>query len=63
MPLEHVDGVRGAGEGPPVEPAAVRRFVEAALALSENPRPEVVERYLLASHALGDSFATNGCAR
>jgi len=31
---------------------AVRRFVEAVRALSDNPQPENVERYLLASRAL-----------
>ena len=55
MRLEHANGLQRIAEedeGPPVEPAAVRRFVEAVLALSENPRPEIVERYLVASHAL-----------
>jgi hypothetical protein len=53
MPLEHLDGLRRIAEGfPPPEPSAVRRFVEAVRALSDDPRPENVERYLLASHAL-----------
>jgi hypothetical protein len=32
--------------------SVVRRFVEAVLVLSDNPRPENVERYLVASRAL-----------
>jgi hypothetical protein len=63
MRLEHLDGLRrsaGEVEGRPAEfptpePSAVRRFVEAVLVLSENPRPENVERYLVASRALEDS--------
>jgi hypothetical protein len=37
------------------EPSTVRRFVEAVLTLSDNPRQENVERYLVASRALEDS--------
>jgi hypothetical protein len=37
------------------KPSAVRRFVDAVLALSDDPRPDNVERYLLASRALEDS--------
>jgi hypothetical protein len=56
MRLEHPDGLRRFAEGfPPPEPSAVHRFVEAVLALSENPRRENVERYLVASRALEDS--------
>jgi hypothetical protein len=56
MRLEHLDGLRGIAEGfPPREPSAVGRFVEAVRALSDNPRPESVERYLVASRALEDS--------
>jgi hypothetical protein len=51
-----LDGLRRIAEGfPPPEPLAVRRFVEAVLALSDNPLPENVERYLVASRALEDS--------
>jgi hypothetical protein len=42
-------------EFPAPEPSAIRAFVEAVLALSDDPRPENVERYLVASHALEDS--------
>jgi hypothetical protein len=35
--------------------SAVRAFVDAVLALSDDPQPENVERYLVASHALEDS--------
>ena len=53
MTLEHLDGLRRIAEGfPAPEPSAVRRFVEAVRALSDDPRPENVERYLLASSAL-----------
>jgi hypothetical protein len=51
MRLEHLDRLRGIAE----EGEAVRRFVEAVLALSDNSRPENVERYLVASSALEDS--------
>jgi hypothetical protein len=33
----------------------VHRFVEAVLAVSDDPQPENVVRYLVASHALEDS--------
>jgi hypothetical protein len=41
-----------------IEPkaSAVRAFVDAVLALSDDPQPENVERYLVASHALEDSM-------
>ena len=58
MRLEHLDGLRRIaeeGEFPAPEPSAVRRFVEAVLALSDDPRPDNVERYLVASRALEDS--------
>jgi len=58
MRLEHLDGLRRIaeeGEFPAPEPSAVRRFVEAVLALSDDPRPENVGRYLVASRALEDS--------
>jgi hypothetical protein len=37
------------------ELSAARRFVEAVRALSDNPQPENVERYLVASCALEHS--------
>jgi len=37
------------------KPSSVRRFVDAVLALSDDPRPDNVERYLVASRALEDS--------
>jgi hypothetical protein len=57
MPIEHVDGLRRIAEGlPSPEPSAIRRFVEAVLAVSEeDPQPENVERYLVASRALDES--------
>jgi hypothetical protein len=55
MRLEHLDGLRRIAEFPAPEPSAVRRFVEAVLALSDDPRPENVGRYLVASRALEDS--------
>jgi hypothetical protein len=45
VPHEHLDP----------EPAAVRAFVDAVLALSDDPRPENVERYLVASEVLEES--------
>jgi hypothetical protein len=39
-------------EFPAPKRSAVRRFVESVRALSDDPRPENVERYLLASRAL-----------
>ena len=42
-------------EFPAAEPSAVDRFVEAVRALSDDPRPENVELYLVASRALEDS--------
>jgi len=47
MPLQHRDLAFRVPELP-----AVRRFVEAVRALSDNPQPENVERYLIASRAL-----------
>jgi uncharacterized protein HemY len=57
MQLEHLDGLRIAEEGefPASEHAAIRRFVEAVRALSDDARPENVDRYLVASRALDDS--------
>jgi hypothetical protein len=60
-----------AGEGAQVKqehldpkPSAVRAFVDAVLALSDDPQPANVERYLVASHALEDSRSmTNPRAR
>jgi hypothetical protein len=40
------------------KPFAIRAFVDAVLALSDDPEPENVERYLVASHALEDSDST-----
>jgi hypothetical protein len=40
-------------------PSALGLFVEAVRALSFDPRPENVERYLLASTALDDSLEEN----
>jgi hypothetical protein len=50
MRLEHTDVTF-----PAPEPSAVGLFVEAVRALSDNPRPENVERYLVASRALEHS--------
>jgi hypothetical protein len=50
MRLEHLDLAL-----PAPELSAVRRFVEAVRALSDNPRSGHVERYLVASRALEDS--------
>jgi hypothetical protein len=55
MRIEHVDGLRRIAGGLSPEPSAVRRFVDAVLAVSEDPQPENVERYLVASRALEDS--------
>jgi hypothetical protein len=49
-------------ELPENEFAAVRRFVEAVRRLSADPRPENVERYLVASRAL-DGFHESGKPR
>jgi hypothetical protein len=40
---------------PPPQPAAIRHFVEAVCALSEEPGRTNVARYLAASQALDDS--------
>jgi len=50
---EHPDLLRRSAEVH--EPSAVRRFVDAVLALSDDPRPDNVERYLIESRALEDS--------
>ena len=42
-------------ELPRPKPPAVRRFVEAVLALSDEPAPLNVKGYLVASRALEDS--------
>jgi hypothetical protein len=46
--------------------STVRRFVEAVLAASEDPQPDNIARYLLASSALEDSPSSGtpriGCA-
>ena len=39
-------------ELPPLESQATRRFVDAVLALSDDPASRNVERYLVASRAL-----------
>ena len=44
-----------AEEGEVLEISAAHRLVETVLALSDNPGPENVERYLVASRALEDS--------
>jgi hypothetical protein len=49
MRLDHPDIAEG---GEVSVSAAVRWFVETVLALSDNPGPENVERYLAASRAL-----------
>lgn len=55
MLREHLDMFRRiADEGP----AEVSVFVEAVLALSDDPRPENIDRYLLASRALEDTRST-----
>jgi hypothetical protein len=50
---EHPDRSRRFARVP--EPSAVSAFVEAVRALSDDPRSESVERYLVASRALEDS--------
>jgi hypothetical protein len=58
MLLENLDGLRRIAEGGEFAapgPSAVGRFVEAVLALSDDPAPRNVERYLVASRALDDS--------
>jgi hypothetical protein len=45
MPHEHLDPT----------PVAVRAFVDAVLALSDDPQPDNVDRYLVASDALEES--------
>ena len=50
MRPEHFDRLRHVDT-----PSTLRVFVEAVLALSEDPAPSNVERYLLASRALDDS--------
>jgi hypothetical protein len=52
MRLEHLDGSRRIAEEGEDPASAIRRFVEAVQELSDDPRPENVERYLLASRAL-----------
>ena len=54
---EHLDLLRRSAEVP--KPLGMRRFFEAVLALSDDPRPESVERYLIASRALEDSRSKN----
>jgi len=52
MRHEHLDLLRRiADEGH----GEVRTFIDAVLALLDDPRPENVERYLVASHELEDS--------
>ena len=46
-----------------IAPAPVRQFVQAVLALSDNPGPENIERYLAASRALEDSSSSRNVAR
>ena len=56
---EHLDLLRRiADEGP----ADVRAFVEAVLALSDDPRPENIDPYLVASRALESRGLTKGRA-
>jgi hypothetical protein len=63
MRIEHLDGLRCAAEGfPPPDPSAVRRFVEAVQALSDDPRPENVDRYLVASLAVEGSRSSRKAA-
>jgi hypothetical protein len=50
---DQLDLLRHFGEVP--EPAALSAFVEAVLALSDDPAPENVNRYLVVSRALKDS--------
>jgi hypothetical protein len=40
---------------PPPKPSAVSALVEAVRVLSDDPQPDNVERYLVASRALEDS--------
>jgi hypothetical protein len=56
MQLEHLDGLRRiAKDGEVSESSAVRRFVDAVRALSDDAGPENVDHYLVASRALDDS--------
>jgi hypothetical protein len=48
----------GLAELPTPASSSVRRFVEAVLAVSEDPQPDNVARYLVASNALEDSPAS-----
>jgi hypothetical protein len=50
---DHLDLLRRFAEVP--EPAALSAFVEAVRALSDDPAPENVNRYLVVSRALEDS--------
>jgi hypothetical protein len=49
-----LDGMARSQPAPP-KPAALQSFVEAVVALSDNPGPENLERYLAASRALDES--------
>ncbi len=53
MGNEHLDLLRHLGEVP--EFAALSAFVEAVRALSDDPAPENVNRYLVVSWALEES--------
>ncbi len=50
---DHLDLLQHFGEVP--EPAALSAFVKAVRALSDDPAPENVNRYLVVSRALEDS--------
>jgi hypothetical protein len=53
MRREHPEWLRRmAEEGEVSEPVAIRRFVDAVLVLLDDPQPDNVERYLVASRAL-----------
>ena len=47
----------------PMSPAAFIAPAQAVLALSDNPGPENIERYLAASRALEDSSSSRNVAR
>jgi hypothetical protein len=52
MRRERSDRSRRFAEVP--KTSAMRRFVDAVVALSDDPRPDNIERYLVASRALED---------
>src|SRR4051794_15029749 len=55
MRQEHLDRSRRIAERPRL--AELCRFIDAVVALSADPQPDNVERYLVASRALEDSHS------